>query len=456
MNGNVVKVCGGIPLQGEVKISGSKHAALAILGVLPLLRGSVKLTNLPGIRDVEHMLKINESLGVISTEVGKGEYIFFTGEINFSSQELWRVPQLRSSILYLGSILLNCGHVLLPVPGGDQLGLRPLYEFLYVLDAFNIRHDLQNRGVMAYLDSLSGNREFDLCSKMFPLMGNNRSALAIMLAYANKGTTKMKNVIILPEIIQFCRFLQNISMGLVLMNGIGTDTLEISSPGLDTIHAKSCTDVNCTIAPDKCEIPFWICASALTRGNITLNVTGDDEVRRTMIEMKNALLDKAGIPLEVINSNQFRVDCSQNDFQLNPFELLSTQHELNGIAFDACPIFATLLFKAKGVGSFYCYRYGFERIRWAKQLFKIGASVYIKKNVLFVDGRNRLLAGKHVLLEGTDIRSSSSVLLIALATEGNPILVRGLKHIERGMEGVIPKLQSMGASIELYEQEFST
>ena len=449
MSGNAVKVRGGIPLQGEINISGSKHAALAILGAMPLLRGSVSLSNLPDIRDVEHMLKINESLGVRSLKVGNGEYLFSAGEINFSSQELWRVPQLRSSILYLGSILLNCGHVLLPVPGGDQLGLRPLHEFLHVLDAFNIRHDLQNRGVMAHLDSISGNREFDLCSKMFPLMGNNRSALAIMLAYANKGITKMKNVLILPEIIQLCQFLQSISMGSVSMNGIGTDTLEVTSPGLDAIHAGSkCSDKSYVIGPDKCEIPFWICASALTRGNISLLIPGNEEVEKTMMGMKVALLDKAGIPLEVINPNKFRVDCSGENFQLHPFNLLSTQHELSGIAFDACPIFATLLFKTDGVGSFYCYRYGFERIRWARQLVKVGALPHIKKNVLFVEGRDCLSAKESVILDGSDIRSSSSVLLIALATEGNPLVVKGFNHIERGMEDVIAKLQSLGALIE--------
>lgn len=453
MNENLLKVQGGIPLKGSVNIGGSKHTALAILGVMPLFRGSMTLANLPGIRDVQHMLKINESLSVHTSRAEKNKYVFSADEINYSEEELWRVPQLRSSVLYLGSILLNCGHVLLPIPGGDQLGLRPLNEFLYVLDAFGIRHELQSRGVMAYLNTLEGNREFDLCSKMFSLMGNNRSALALMLAYANKGTTKMKNVLILPEIIHLCQFLQLISQGAVAIQGIGTDSVSVTSPGLDSIHGNKYTGLEYAIGPDKCEIPFWICASALTNGDITFRTSGNGTAVETMAKMDDALLKKAGVPLKVLGPDQFRVDCSAKDFRIKAFRLLSTQHELEGIAFDACPIFATMLLKAAGEGSYYCYRYGFERIRWAKQLSRVGAVARIKKNVLLVEGREHLVASESAVLEGSDIRSASSVLLIALATEGKPMFVKGFHHIERGMEDVIAKLKTVGAVIDAPETQ---
>lgn len=254
MNEVVARVQGGVPLNGSVNLSGSKHTALAILGALPLLRGSIKMVNLPEIRDIEHMLKINESLGVVTSRTAKNEYVFFAEEINYSKKELWRVSELRSSILYLGSIMLNTGYVLLPLPGGDRLGLRPLNQFLYVLDAFGIPHDLRLDGIKASFNGLEGNRDFDLCSKMFSSTGNNRSALALMLAYANKGTTRMKNVLIVPEIVHLCQFLQVISQGEVVIEGIGTDTVSVMSPGLDAIWQNKCPGPEYMIASDKCEI----------------------------------------------------------------------------------------------------------------------------------------------------------------------------------------------------------
>ncbi len=454
---SLIRMQGGIPLKGSVNISGSKHTALAILGVLPLIHGNIKLVNLPEISDVQHMLNINESLGVSTVRLGKNEYVFSVEEINYSEEEMWRVSELRSSVLYLGSILLSCGHVLLPIPGGDKLGIRPLNEFLYVLDAFSVQHDLQNEGVRAYFDGLEGDRELDLCPKMFALMGNNRSALALMLAYANKGTTKMKNVLIVPEIVHLCQFLQLISQGVVSIEGIGTNIITVISPGLETIRQGKCNQLEFVIGPDKCEIPFWICASALTKGDITCRVSGNEPIANLLAKMNEALLQKAGIPLEVIGSNQFRINCDSKDYRPKAFHLISTyKNELDGIALDACPILATLLFKAKGDGSFCCPRYGFERIRWAKQLSNIGAIVHIRKNVLFTEGCEILSAKDSFILEGDDIRSASSVLLLALATEGKPLFVRGIRNIKRGMEDTIAKLQSVGALIDVPQEETLT
>jgi len=305
---------------------------------------------------------------------------------------------------------------------------------LYILDSFGIGHELQEKGIKAYFDELEGNREFDLCSKMFSLMGNNRSALALMLAYVNKGTTRMKNVLILPEIIHICQFLQLISQGSVKIDGIGTDTVTVVSPGIEAIHQNSSSDYEYLISPDKCEIPFWICASALTNGNVTCKTLGQISIVDQMTKMNDFLLRRAGIPMEMIGVNGFRINCAFEGYRPKPFDLLSMQHELDGVALDACPIFATTLFKADGQGSFYCYRYGIERIRWARQFSKIGANIRIKNNALLIEGCEHLFAKESVILEGSDIRSASSVLLVALANEGNPLFVRGLEHIERGIE----------------------
>lgn len=128
---------------------------------------------------------------------------------------------------------------------------------------------------------------------------------------------------------------------------------------------------------------------------------------------------------------------------------MSPKHELNGIALDACPALSTLLFKAEGKGSFYCHLFGYDRVRWATQLSDLGAKLHIKKEVLYVEGCEHLFAKESLILDGGDIRGASSVLLAALATEGKPLFVKGVEHIERGMEDTIAKLQSVGASIDV-------
>ncbi len=240
--------------------------------------------------------------------------------------------------------------------------------------------------------------------------------------------------------------MQLISGNFIDIRGIGTDTLVIDSPGLDALHSRQLSDQHYIISADKCEVPFWISAAALTGGDITCHVSGvgvDEQMRR----MDRALLQRARIPLEIVDPNQFRINCSEPGYRPTAFHLLSTQHELEGIAFDACPILATMLLKARGKGSFYCYRYGFHRVKWFLQLDKIGAKVHVENNVLLTEGCSKLYANESHMLWGYDIRGASGVLLAVIATEGEQLYVRGVEHIDRGVENIVSKLRMLGAMI---------
>jgi UDP-N-acetylglucosamine 1-carboxyvinyltransferase len=417
------------------------------------MKGRVTLENFPEISDTYHMLKIIESLGVTVDKVGSSVTLE-VDKVNFSDEEMWRVGKLRSSVLFLGSILIRTGRVVLPIPGGDKLGARPMDEFLYVLENFGVHHHQSSEHIEASLSrSLTGRRKINLTSDQFPQMGNNRTVLALMLAWANRGRTQLKNAVILPEINEVCYFLEEISEGSVTIDGIGTDTLVINSPGIDAIHSQLVRGAH-LIGPDKCEYAFWIAAASLTKGDITLEYPhATREFRNTMRWLRAKLLRPAELSMEVLGYGAYRINCNHGS-RTQAFNLVSTAHELYGIAFDATPLYATMLLTAAGTGSFYCFKFGYERVKWIRGLEAVGANYSIKANgTLIVTGAEKLIAQSPLTFSGDDIRGASAVLLASLATHGYPVRVLGTEHIERGMENPLGKLSTLGACIEVSECE---
>ena len=443
-------VNGGEPLHGSVTLSGSKHSALAILGVIPIAKGKIELENFPDIYDTYHMVKVIESLGakVVHTNTNIKLQV---RDISYNENEFWRINKLRSTILFLGSILVRSGYLCLPTPGGDKLGIRSINEFLYVLEKYGIHHNVHDDHIEAKLHStLKGDRDINLCSNIFPEMGNNRTVLGLIFAWVNRGKTTLRNSLILPEIVEVCDFLEKISNGNIAIHGIGTDTLVINSPGADIIHQGN-VDVDHTLNPDKCENAFWIAAASLTHGDIIIrNIYESSYIRTSMKLLRNNFLRSANIQMDILGENCYRVFCRKK--RAYSFDLESTAHELSGIAFDASPLFASILLNSMGKGSFYCFKYKHERVKWVIGLEQIGAQYEIKTDgTLIIEGVHQLYAANPVYLNGEDIRGASCVLLASLATLGEPIIFQGLEHVQRGMEKPIIKLQNLGAKIVLLD-----
>ncbi|MFX0203070.1 MAG: hypothetical protein ACFFCW_43760 [Candidatus Hodarchaeota archaeon] len=444
----LLQIHGGKPLHGHVTLSGSKHSALAILGVAPVAKGRIELRNFPELSDTHHMVKIIESFGVNYSQ-NETCIELEIGNILYNEEELWRISKLRSSILFLGSMLVRTRAVSLPIPGGDKLGNRPVDEFLYILHQFGIEYHLYGDSIRAMLyNRLKGHREIDLCSNDFPEMGNNRTVIALIFAWANRGRTILKNSIVLPEIIEVCHFLEAVSGGYVTIDGVGSDMLVINSPGIDAIHTNDVKVVH-LIGPDKCEYSFWIAAASLTHGDIVLYVPyGSRDFRNLMRWLRAKLLRPAHIKMDILGYSLYHIKCSGK--RTRAFDLKSTAHELYGIAFDATPLFATMLLNACGKGSYYCFKFKHERVKWIRGLEQIGAQYAIQPNgTLTVEGVEQLHTPKPVCLKGGDIRGASCVLLASLAVSGEPIYFQGLEHIQRGMEKTLEKLVALGANIKM-------
>jgi UDP-N-acetylglucosamine 1-carboxyvinyltransferase len=415
-------------------------------------RGVVRLTNVPNLSDTYHLIRLVKSLGVDVTHTAGGGLIGEVDHIVYDESEFWRVPLLRSSILLLGTILAETGHVALPIPGGDRLGERPLDEFIHILNAFGIESRVSGDVIRAQMTSmLRGDRVVDVCPRHPPRLGTNSSHLAILLAAANAGTTVLEDVIIAPEVAAHCRFLQLIGDGALTIDGIGDETIVIRSAGLDAIHECGVSGQTHCIEPDLCEIALWVAGASLTRGAITCQLSnGGPETWRQLHAMKTTFLDRAEIPVQYSLPGELRVDCSDSQYAPNGFDLVSTRHVVDGIPLDACPLLATVLFKARGKGSFRCYKHGRHRIEWAKDVRQLGGRCDIRGDALHVEGVSRLLVppGTEVVLRGTGIREAGALLLCALATEGGSVRLLGTEHLDRGIEGWQAKASDLSGTME--------
>lgn len=251
-NNSSIIVHGGVPLCGEVDISGSKHSILHILGALWLLNGEFVVRNVPNIWDVRYFLDIYKSFGM--------DYILTEQELRlvinpdifkYSETKMELASKIRSSILLLGSTLVRSKYVKFLAPTGDRIDNRPFAEFFAVLEQFGISYARENGFIEATIKKpLRGDRTIDLYSH-----GNNRTALAIILAGSNIGKTILLNPLPQPEILELCAFMDKFVCP-VEVTFRSNDVLQITIDG--SITERKYNDNLFIIGPDKCEMGFRV------------------------------------------------------------------------------------------------------------------------------------------------------------------------------------------------------
>lgn len=410
---------GGKPLSGEVVIGGAKNAAVAILPATILAGGKCLIENLPCISDVMASLQILSELGAGIRMVTRNIYEIDTTNINSTevSNELSR--QMRASYYFLGALLGRFGSGQVAMPGGCNLGPRPIDQHLKAFTAFGAEDSVEYGQIRVKADHLVGSHVF------FDTVSVGATMNAMLAAATAQGTTVLENVAREPHIVDLANFLNMMGADI---HGAGTDVIKIH--GVKQLHG-----CNYSIIPDQIEAGSYMVAAAITKGDVTLrNVTPKH------LEPITAKLRAAGCEIEEFD-DALRIRRTGN---LHPLKVKTMPHP--GFPTDMQPLMTTLLTLADGT-SIVTEGIWENRFRYVDELLRMGANIQVDGQVAVIEGVKKL---RPAPLRATDLRAGAAMIMAALSANGISEVDETI-HIERGYENIVEKLQLLGADIRRVE-----
>ena len=418
-----IKVKKSAPLKGNVKIDGAKNAVLPIIAATLLAKGKSTLHNVPNLTDVHNICSLLEHLGA-KTNFENGTLTVDANNINTIEAPYELVSKMRASFLVMGPLLTRFNHTKISMPGGCAIGTRPIDLHLKGFKALNANIDMNHGFIEAKTDGLIGNKVY----LDFPSVGATQNI--VMAATLAKGTTVIKNVAKEPEIVDFVSFLKKLGANI---EGEGTDTITI-------IGVEELVGAEHSIMPDRIEAMTFMVASAMTKGDITLeNVTLD------ILDPVTAKLEEAGCIISEVE-NGIRVIAPS---ELNPVSIKTLPHP--GFPTDAQAQFMamnTVATKNSKVSSI--EETVFEnRFMHVAEFNRMGANIKVDGKTANIVGVSKLSGAE---VRATDLRAGASLILCGLIADGETI-IGDIHHILRGYSDIITKITNLGGQIEFIEVE---
>lgn len=407
---------GGIPLNGEIRISGAKNAALPILASTLLASAPVMVRNVPHLHDITTSIELMGRMGVSVTVDEKLNVEIDPTTINQFVAPYELVRTMRASILVLGPLLARYGEADVSLPGGCAIGSRPVNLHIQGLRAMGADIEVEGGYIRARAKRLKGAHFF---MDIVTVTGTENLLMAATLA---DGTTVLENAAREPEVVDLAECL--ISMG-AKITGHGTDTITIEG-----VESLSGTDYR--IMPDRIETGTYLIAAAITGGKVKLKDTNPRVLDAVLSKLREAggkiTCGEDWIELDMEGRRPRAVDIHTAPYPAFPTDMQAQFAALNSIATGTGAITETI----------------FEnRYMHVQELVRMGASIRVEGNVAIVTGVERLI-GAPVM--ATDLRASACLVLAALAAEGETLVDR-IYHIDRGYECIEEKLQQLGARI---------
>ncbi len=411
-----LQIHGGIPLDGEVRISGAKNATLPILAGCLLADGPVTVSNVPHLQDVTTMIELLGRMGVSVTidEKMRIEVDASTIKEYFAPYQL--VKTMRASILVLGPLLARFGQADVSLPGGCAIGARPVNIHVAGLQAMGADIRIENGYIKARAGRLKGAR---LVLDTVTVTGTENLMMAAALA---EGQTVLENAAREPEVVDLANFLN--AMG-AKIRGAGSDKIVID--GVERLNGTSYE-----VLPDRIEAGTYLVAAAITAGRIRVKSARPDHLDAVLAKLQEAGADVAS------GDNWIEVDMRSRrpkavDIRTAPYPAFPTDMQAQ---------FAALNTVASGVGTI--IETIFEnRFMHMLEMRRMGAEIRLEGNTAIIKGVERLTAAP---VMATDLRASASLILAALVAEGRTEIER-IYHIDRGYEAIEEKLQQLGARI---------
>ncbi|MGI6142880.1 MAG: UDP-N-acetylglucosamine 1-carboxyvinyltransferase [bacterium] len=402
-------------LKGRVTISGAKNAVLAVLPATLLAEGETIIENSPGINDVRVMGQILAALGAEVKENGSG-FKINPGRVYSQSPPLELVKKLRASSLLLGPLLARYGQAEIVMPGGCNIGPRPLDQHIKGLRALGAEVKIERGFIWARAKKLKGAPVYlDVTS-----VGATENIM--MVACLAEGKTVIENAAKEPEIVDIANLLN--AMG-ASVKGAGTDVIRIQG-------VKHLRGARHTIIPDRIEAGTFMIAAAATRGEVTI-----ENVIPEHLEPVIAKLREAGARVEV-GEDSIKVTGCQGTCQ--PLDIKTLPYP--GFPTDLQSPMTALLTTAAGT-SIIKENIFENRFRHVDEFKRMGAQIKVEGRTAVVEGVD-FLSGARV--RATDLRAGAALIIAALMARGETI-IQGTEHIDRGYENITGKFRALGAHI---------
>ena len=407
---------GGTPLKGTVQISGAKNAAVALVAATILCDETCVLENVPEISDITKCLTILREMGAEVEFIDKNTIKFNTKGITKPEVPYELARTMRASCYFLGTLLGRFHDAFVPMPGGCDLGDRPIDQHLKAFKALGASDEIVNGANHVYADELIGNQIY------FDFVTVGATMNAIFASVKAKGLTIIENAAKEPHIVDLANFLN--SMGADI-RGAGTDVIKIR--GVDYLHGVTYATI-----PDQIEAGTYMVAAAATKGDVVIA-----NVIPKHLESITAKLRKCGVNV-VENDESVHVWV---DGPLMTTSLKTMPHP--GFPTDMQPQFSTFLTLAEGT-SIVTDDIFDNRFRYVAELRRMGADISVDGKVAVIQGVGRLTGAP---VSATDLRAGAAMIIAGLAAEGTTE-IDNIHYIERGYEKIDEKLRGLGADIK--------
>lgn len=411
-----IVVRGGTPLHGEVIISAAKNAVLPIVAATILCDEPVILENCPQISDITFCLKILKAMGAEVKMLSNSKVMFDTKNIRIPKVPYDMATAFRGSSYFLGSMLGRFHEAHVAMPGGCDLGDRPIDQHLKAFTALGAENSVDGGEVNLYADRLLGTLIY------FDMNSVGATINAMLAAVKADGYTVLENCAKEPHVVDVANFLN--SMGAEIM-GAGTDTIKIRG-------VKYLKGVEYSVIPDQIEAGTYMTAAAMTGGNVLVK-----NVIPKHLESITAALRKIGVTVEEFDDS-VRV-LSNGVFDNTKIRTMAHP----GFPTDMQPQISTLLTLANGT-SVVTEEIFDSRFAYAKELRRMGADITVSGRALFINGVDKL---KGAPVNASDLRAGAALVIAGLAAEGTTE-IGNIHFIERGYENIVEKFKALGADIK--------
>ncbi|MEI3520285.1 UDP-N-acetylglucosamine 1-carboxyvinyltransferase [Lachnospiraceae bacterium] len=412
---------GGNPLVGEVEIGGAKNAALAILAAAIMTDETVLIENLPDVRDINVLLKAMQQIGAQVDRLDRHTVKINGSRIGDYSVDYEYIKKIRASYYLLGALLGKYKKAEVPLPGGCNIGSRPIDQHLKGFRAMGADVKIEYGSIMAEAEHLRGSHIY------LDVVSVGATINIMMAASMAEGNTVLENAAKEPHVVDVANFLN--SMG-ANIKGAGTDVIRIK--GVEKLHSTEYS-----IIPDQIEAGTFMFAAAATRGDVTVK-----NVIPKHLEATTSKLLEIGCEIEELD-DAVRVVCSKGLRSTNVKTL-----PYPGFPTDMQPQITATLALAKG-SSIVTESIFENRFKYVDELARMGANIKVESNTAIIEGVERYTGAQ---VSSPDLRAGAALVIAGLAADGITI-VDDIHFIERGYERFDEKLRSLGAEIEKVEDE---